>query len=80
MEKSDEPVNNKEFTSSCLAVSRASNLCEDLEDDYELEGDDINNVPPPVVKDKKRRKKHRMIRKICGRATVLELILQNLNE
>jgi hypothetical protein len=71
-------VNNIEFTSSCLPVSRASNLSEDLEDGDELEGDDINKVPPLRVKDKKRRK-NCMIRKMCGGVTVFILRLRNHN-
>jgi hypothetical protein len=38
-------------------VSRASNLCEDLEDDDELDGDVFSRATPPIVKDKRKGRK-----------------------
>jgi hypothetical protein len=55
--KSDKTTISTDFDSSCLIVSRASNLCEDLENEEVLEGDELNKITPIIVKDKKRCKK-----------------------
>jgi hypothetical protein len=57
LEKNDKKTINNDFDSSCLIVSRASNLCEDLENEEDLLGDELNKVTPIIPKDKIRRKK-----------------------
>jgi hypothetical protein len=57
LEKKHQMANENDLVSSCLVVSRASDLCEDLEDEGDLDGDDLGRATPPVVKDKKKRRK-----------------------
>jgi hypothetical protein len=57
LEKKDQIPKEKDLVSASLVISRASNLCEDLEDEEVLDGDEIGRVTPPNVKDKKNRRK-----------------------
>jgi hypothetical protein len=57
LEKKDKKTSNTAFDSACLIVSRASNLCEDLENEEDFVGDELNKFTPIITKDKKRRKK-----------------------
>jgi hypothetical protein len=55
--KSDKTKGDTDFDASCLLVSRASNLCEDLDDEEDLDGDELEKNTPIIIKNKKRRKK-----------------------
>jgi hypothetical protein len=57
LEKKDQMANGNDLVLSCLVVSRTSNFCEDLEDEDELDGDGFGRATPPVVKDKRKRRK-----------------------
>jgi hypothetical protein len=66
-------------TASCLAVTRASDLCDDLEGDDNL--DDEFHVPLVIPNDRKGRKKKKpMITKLCGGVTELGLTTPNIND
>jgi hypothetical protein len=65
-------------TASCLAVTRASDLWDDLDGDDFV--DDEINEPLVIPNVRKGRKKKRMIAKRYGGATELDLKIQNINE
>jgi hypothetical protein len=61
-------------------VSRASDLCEDLEGDDNFMRDDDVDIPPVINIDRKNHKKSHMIRRMLGGVIVLESNLQNYND
>jgi hypothetical protein len=69
-----------ENASLCLAVSRASDLCDDLEGDDDFLREDDVEIPLVINRDRKVRKKKFMTRKMFGGVTVLESNLQNYND
>jgi hypothetical protein len=69
-----------ENASLCSAVSRASDLCDDLEGDDDFLRDDDVDIPPVINRDRKVRKKSLMTAKMLGGVTVLESNLQNDND
>jgi hypothetical protein len=76
----DPVANSQENDSLCLAVSRASALCHDLDGDDDFLGDDVVDAPPIIKKDRKTRKKNRLTTTWLGGALVLDLNPQNFND
>jgi hypothetical protein len=76
----DPVANSQENDSLCLAVSRASALCDDLDGDDDFLGDDVVDAPPIIKKDRKTRKKNRLTTTWLGGALVLDLNPQNFND
>jgi hypothetical protein len=54
---SDHLEKTHENVSLCLAVSRASELCDDLDGDDDFLRDDDVDIPPVINRDRKNRKK-----------------------
>jgi hypothetical protein len=81
LKDTDDPVDNNKNTSICWRFLVLPTLiCEDLEDDDDLERDEALYLPPSISKDRRVRKKSRTIRKICRGVIVLESKLRNLND
>jgi hypothetical protein len=64
----------------CMTVSRASELCDDLEEEEDFLGDEEIEMPKGIIREKKVRKKSPTIRRMLGGVTVLELNQQNYND
>ena len=77
IEKKDNVSNNVDSVSQCLVVSRASHLSEDLDDYESLGEEDVCDVPPVVVKERKTRKKKSYDRKNVRRSNRLRIKKSN---
>jgi hypothetical protein len=61
-------------------VSRASDLCDDLEAEEDFLSDENIEIPKVITRERKARKKSLMIKKMLGGVIVLDLNHQNYND
>jgi hypothetical protein len=76
----DQLGKNSEDASFCLAVSRASDLCDDLEAGEDFLRDGEVGISQAITREKKFVRRNRMIRKMLGGVTVLESNHPNYND
>jgi hypothetical protein len=73
LEIKDQMANENDLVLYCLVVSWTSNLCEDLEDEDELDGDGLSRATPPIVKDKRKRRKKSYDKKNAQRSNRISI-------
>jgi hypothetical protein len=71
---------NDTQSQKCLLVSRASDLCDDLEAEEEFWSDENIEIPKVITRERKTRKKSLMIKKMLGGVIELDLNHQNYND